>query len=291
MRAACRCTPTRTRPAAVGGNGKAGRGALRGPARPAPPQRCTPPEMLPRRMARHVRGGVSGRPETFHAIPRQPGRGAPEADGMMASPRRRAPPHGMPRPRPTAAKAGMHAAAEPALSIRLPCRDGIPARLPPIETAGGLTLPPAPSGAIRTGNPCPRRSCHRPCVRAWCGGHAGPGVTLGQTCIAAGLDPAEGSVGWALTTPGVAEKLFTPARDGRSLRDARRRGPRLSPTRLTDGRGKSGRPRPCRAADRDSERPEDAGHRRQTPHPGPPAVPADPAVHRTICRAAPAPRE
>ena len=40
------------------------------------------------------------------------------------------------------------------------------------------------------------------------------GVTVGQTFIASGLDPAEGSTGWALVTHGIAEQLFRVSRDG-----------------------------------------------------------------------------
>ena len=40
-------------------------------------------------------------------------------------------------------------------------------------------------------------------------------VTVGKTFIAAGLDPARGNAGWALTSHGVAETLFTVGRDGR----------------------------------------------------------------------------
>lgn len=39
-------------------------------------------------------------------------------------------------------------------------------------------------------------------------------VTVGQTFLASGLDPAEGSTGWALVTHGIAEQLFTVSRDG-----------------------------------------------------------------------------
>ena len=42
-----------------------------------------------------------------------------------------------------------------------------------------------------------------------------PTITVGQTFIAAGLDPAEGSAGWALVSHGVAEQLFTVSREGR----------------------------------------------------------------------------
>ncbi len=40
------------------------------------------------------------------------------------------------------------------------------------------------------------------------------GVTVGQTFLASGLDPAEGSTGWALVTHGIAEQLFTVSREG-----------------------------------------------------------------------------
>ncbi|MEM9106070.1 MAG: ABC transporter substrate-binding protein [Pseudomonadota bacterium] len=39
-------------------------------------------------------------------------------------------------------------------------------------------------------------------------------VTVGQTFLASGMDPAEGSTGWALVTHGIAEQLFTVSRDG-----------------------------------------------------------------------------
>ena len=39
-------------------------------------------------------------------------------------------------------------------------------------------------------------------------------VTIGQTFIASGLDPAEGSNGWALVSHGIAEQLFRVSRDG-----------------------------------------------------------------------------
>lgn len=42
-----------------------------------------------------------------------------------------------------------------------------------------------------------------------------PRITVGQTFIAGGLDPAEGSAGWALVSHGIAEQLFTVSRDGR----------------------------------------------------------------------------
>ncbi len=41
-----------------------------------------------------------------------------------------------------------------------------------------------------------------------------PAVTVGQTFIAGGLDPAEGSAGWALVSHGIAEQLFTVSREG-----------------------------------------------------------------------------
>jgi len=40
-------------------------------------------------------------------------------------------------------------------------------------------------------------------------------LVVGQTFIAAGLDPARGSAGWALVSHGVAEKLFTVSQRGR----------------------------------------------------------------------------
>lgn len=39
-------------------------------------------------------------------------------------------------------------------------------------------------------------------------------VTIGQTFIASGLDPAEGSNGWALVSHGIAEQLFQVSRRG-----------------------------------------------------------------------------
>ncbi|MEM8851235.1 MAG: ABC transporter substrate-binding protein [Pseudomonadota bacterium] len=44
--------------------------------------------------------------------------------------------------------------------------------------------------------------------------HAQQEVTIGQTFLASGLDPAEGSNGWALVTHGLAEQLFRVSRDG-----------------------------------------------------------------------------
>ncbi len=41
-----------------------------------------------------------------------------------------------------------------------------------------------------------------------------PPLTVGKTFIAGGLDPAEGSAGWALVSHGVAEQLFTVSRTG-----------------------------------------------------------------------------
>ncbi len=43
--------------------------------------------------------------------------------------------------------------------------------------------------------------------------HAAEG-TVGQTFLASGLDPAEGSNGWALVSHGIAEQLFRVSRDG-----------------------------------------------------------------------------
>lgn len=40
-------------------------------------------------------------------------------------------------------------------------------------------------------------------------------VTIGQTFIAPGLDPAEGSNGWALVSHGIAEQLFRVSREGK----------------------------------------------------------------------------
>lgn len=40
-------------------------------------------------------------------------------------------------------------------------------------------------------------------------------VTVGQTFLAASLDPAKGNAGWALTSHGVGQTLFTVTRDGR----------------------------------------------------------------------------
>ena len=39
-------------------------------------------------------------------------------------------------------------------------------------------------------------------------------VTVGQTFLASGLDPAEGSTGWALVTHGIGEQLFQVSRTG-----------------------------------------------------------------------------
>lgn len=40
-------------------------------------------------------------------------------------------------------------------------------------------------------------------------------ITVGKTFLTVGLDPARGPAGWALTSHGVAENLFTVGRDGR----------------------------------------------------------------------------
>ena len=40
-------------------------------------------------------------------------------------------------------------------------------------------------------------------------------ITVGKTFLATGLDPTRGNAGWALTSHGVGENLFTVARDGR----------------------------------------------------------------------------
>jgi peptide/nickel transport system substrate-binding protein len=42
-------------------------------------------------------------------------------------------------------------------------------------------------------------------------------VKIGQTFLTQGLDPARGSAGWALTTHGVGQNLFTVGRNGRVL--------------------------------------------------------------------------
>jgi len=39
-------------------------------------------------------------------------------------------------------------------------------------------------------------------------------VVIGKTFLAGGTDPTQGSTGWALTSHGIAEKLFTVGRDG-----------------------------------------------------------------------------
>lgn len=39
-------------------------------------------------------------------------------------------------------------------------------------------------------------------------------ITIGQTFLAAGLDPAEGSNGWALVPHGIGEQLFRVSREG-----------------------------------------------------------------------------
>ncbi|MCY6379996.1 ABC transporter substrate-binding protein [Hoeflea prorocentri] len=43
---------------------------------------------------------------------------------------------------------------------------------------------------------------------------AAENVTVGQTFLASGLDPADGSTGWALVSHGIAEQLFSVSRDG-----------------------------------------------------------------------------
>lgn len=65
-------------------------------------------------------------------------------------------------------------------------------------------------------------------------------VTVGQTFIAGGLDPAVGSTGWALVTHGIAEQLFTVSRDGEVVpqlaRTAERTGPTTWRVTLAEGR-------------------------------------------------------
>ncbi|MEO1249240.1 MAG: hypothetical protein AAFW76_05310, partial [Pseudomonadota bacterium] len=39
-------------------------------------------------------------------------------------------------------------------------------------------------------------------------------VTIGQTFLASGLDPAEGSNGWAVVSHGIGEQLFRVSREG-----------------------------------------------------------------------------
>ena len=39
-------------------------------------------------------------------------------------------------------------------------------------------------------------------------------VTIGQTFLTRGLDPAEGSNGWALVSHGIGEQLFRVSREG-----------------------------------------------------------------------------
>lgn len=70
-------------------------------------------------------------------------------------------------------------------------------------------------------------------------------VVVGQTFLAPGLDPVKGSAGWALTSHGIAENLFTVGRDGRvtplladsaTRRDARTWEIALKPNRFfSDG--------------------------------------------------------
>ncbi|MGD1888068.1 MAG: ABC transporter substrate-binding protein [Cohaesibacteraceae bacterium] len=43
---------------------------------------------------------------------------------------------------------------------------------------------------------------------------AAESVTVGQTFLASGLDPADGSTGWALVTHGIAEQLFRVSQEG-----------------------------------------------------------------------------
>ena len=40
-------------------------------------------------------------------------------------------------------------------------------------------------------------------------------ITVGQTFVASGIDPAQGSTGWALVTHGIAEQLFRVSREGK----------------------------------------------------------------------------
>lgn len=66
-----------------------------------------------------------------------------------------------------------------------------------------------------------------------------PPVTVGQTFITGGLDPAEGSAGWALVSHGIAEQLFTVSRDGlvvpRLAQSAERTGDLAWTVTLADG--------------------------------------------------------
>lgn len=67
-----------------------------------------------------------------------------------------------------------------------------------------------------------------------------PTLTVGQTFIAGGLDPAEGSAGWALVSHGVAEQLFAVSREGtvvpRLASGAVRTGDTTWDVQLTEGR-------------------------------------------------------
>lgn len=57
-----------------------------------------------------------------------------------------------------------------------------------------------------------------------------PTLTLGQSFLTGSLDPAEGSAGWALTSHGVAEKLFTVDRAGRVVPELAESAERTGPT-------------------------------------------------------------
>lgn len=59
---------------------------------------------------------------------------------------------------------------------------------------------------------------------------AQPTITVGQTFLTSGLDPAEGSAGWALVSHGVAEKLFSVNREGRVVPQLAQRLERNSAT-------------------------------------------------------------
>lgn len=67
-----------------------------------------------------------------------------------------------------------------------------------------------------------------------------PAVTVGQTFIAGGLDPAQGSAGWALVSHGIAEQLFTVSPEGlvvpRLARSAERTGDLVWTVTLAEGR-------------------------------------------------------
>ena len=65
-------------------------------------------------------------------------------------------------------------------------------------------------------------------------------IVVGQTFMAGAVDPTSGSTGWALTSHGISEKLFTVDKEGNIVGH---RGPRvLDATRVDHAPSKHPRP-------------------------------------------------